>query len=172
MEEDDKGYPMIRMGVSGWVFLLVTAYPGCPRPKAVKRLCVCVFVEFSRQLNSRNCFIGYENIWKHILVMSTCRDMRKTLFYEYYGGHLGFLQNTTCYTCKKKWNPICFSSRSYSEPESVAKSILTNKKSEITNGPALTLQLPAYALPSLSLLLAPYQKLSPNPQNQNRAFYL
>jgi len=29
---------------------------------------------------------------------------------------------------------------------------------------------PAYALPSLSLLLAPYQKLSPNPQNQNRAF--
>jgi len=27
-------------------------------------------------------------------------------------------------------------------------------------------------LPSLSLLLALYQKLSPNPQNQNRAFYL
>ena len=33
-----------------------------------------------------------------------------------------------CYTCKKKWNPIFFLSRSYSEPESVAKSILTNKK--------------------------------------------
>jgi len=42
-----------------------------------------------------------------------------------------------CYTCKKKWNPIFFLSRSHSEPESVAKSILTNKKSEITNGPAL-----------------------------------
>jgi len=41
MEEDDKGCPMIRMGVSGWVFLLVPAYPGCPGPKAVKRLCVC-----------------------------------------------------------------------------------------------------------------------------------
>jgi len=26
------------------VFLLVPAYPGCPRPKAVKRLCVCVCV--------------------------------------------------------------------------------------------------------------------------------
>jgi len=26
MEEDDKGCPMIRMGVSGWVFLLVPAY--------------------------------------------------------------------------------------------------------------------------------------------------
>jgi len=63
--------------------------------------------------------------------------MRKSLFYEYYGGHIGFLQNTTCYTSKKKWNPIFFSSRSHSEPESVAKSILTNKKSEITNGPAL-----------------------------------
>ena len=41
---------MIRMGVSGSVFLLVPAYPGYPGPKAVKRLCVracvraCVFV--------------------------------------------------------------------------------------------------------------------------------
>ena len=26
--------------VSGWVFLLVLAYPGCPGPKAIKRLCV------------------------------------------------------------------------------------------------------------------------------------
>jgi len=31
------------MGVSGWVFLLVPAYPGSPGPTAVKRLCVCVF---------------------------------------------------------------------------------------------------------------------------------
>ena len=38
------GCPMIRMGVSGWVFLLVPEYPGCPGPKAVKRLCVCVSV--------------------------------------------------------------------------------------------------------------------------------
>ena len=44
MEEDHKGCPMIRMGVSGWVFLLVPAYPGCPGPKAVKRLCVSVCV--------------------------------------------------------------------------------------------------------------------------------
>ena len=43
MEEDDKGCPMIRMGVSGWVFLPIPAYPGCPGPKAVKRLCVCIF---------------------------------------------------------------------------------------------------------------------------------
>ena len=32
------------MGVSGWMFLLVPAYPGSPRQKAVKRLCVCVCV--------------------------------------------------------------------------------------------------------------------------------
>ena len=44
MEEDDKWCLMIRMGVSGWVFLLVPAYPGCPRSTAIKRLCVCVWV--------------------------------------------------------------------------------------------------------------------------------
>jgi len=44
MEEDDKGCPMIRMGVSGWMFLLVPAYLRSPGQKAVKRLCVCVCV--------------------------------------------------------------------------------------------------------------------------------
>ena len=72
--------------------------------------------------------------------------MRKSLFYEYYGGHLGFLQNTTCYTCKKN-GTLFFTSRSHSEPESVAKSILTNKKSEITNGPALPLVRPLHCRP-------------------------
>ena len=42
MEEVDKGCPTIRMGVSGWVFLMLPAYPGSPRPMTVKRLCVCV----------------------------------------------------------------------------------------------------------------------------------
>ena len=37
MEKDDKGSTMIRMGVSGWMFLLVPAYPGCQGSKAVKR---------------------------------------------------------------------------------------------------------------------------------------
>jgi len=37
MEKDDKGSTMIRMGVSGWMFLLVPAYPGCPESEAVKR---------------------------------------------------------------------------------------------------------------------------------------
>jgi len=41
MEEVDKGCPMIRMGVSGSVFLWVPAYLGSAGPKAVKR-CVCV----------------------------------------------------------------------------------------------------------------------------------
>jgi len=44
MEEDDKGCPIFRMGVSGRMFLLVPAYPGSPGQKAVKRLCVCVFM--------------------------------------------------------------------------------------------------------------------------------
>jgi len=37
MEKDDKGSTMIRVGVSGRMFLLVPAYPGCPGSKAVKR---------------------------------------------------------------------------------------------------------------------------------------
>ena len=37
MEKGDKGSTMIRMGVSGCMFLLVPAYPGCPGSKAVKR---------------------------------------------------------------------------------------------------------------------------------------
>jgi len=41
MEEVDKGCPMIRMGVSGWVFLRVSAYPGSPGPKPLNG-CVCV----------------------------------------------------------------------------------------------------------------------------------
>jgi len=44
MEEDDEGCPMIRLGVSGWMFLLVQAYPGSPGQNAVKRLCVRVCV--------------------------------------------------------------------------------------------------------------------------------
>jgi len=54
--------------------------------------------------------------------------------------------------------PYFFSSRSYSEPESVAKSILTNKKSEITNGPALKMQVAAgdvfNVIPDLQLFVA------------------
>ena len=33
---------MIRRGVSGWMFLLVPAYPGSPGQRAVKQSCVCV----------------------------------------------------------------------------------------------------------------------------------
>ena len=54
MEEDDKGCPIIRMGVSGWMFLLVPAYRGCPGPKAVKQLCVCVLQMWTKQMTWYN----------------------------------------------------------------------------------------------------------------------
>ena len=38
MEKGDKGSTLTRMGVSGWMFLLVAAYPGCPGQTAVKWL--------------------------------------------------------------------------------------------------------------------------------------
>ena len=41
MEEDDKGCPMIRLGVSVSVFS-GTGLPWLSRTKAVKRLCVCI----------------------------------------------------------------------------------------------------------------------------------
>jgi len=44
MEKDDKGSTMIRMGVSGWMFLLVPAYLGCPRSKAVKRSLLLLYI--------------------------------------------------------------------------------------------------------------------------------
>jgi len=39
--EVDKACPTMRMGMNGWMFLLVQAYPGSPGPKAIKWLCVC-----------------------------------------------------------------------------------------------------------------------------------
>ena len=56
MEDGDKGCPMIRMGVSGWMFLLVPAYPGSPKQKAIKRLCVCVCGESMKDLLAGDVF--------------------------------------------------------------------------------------------------------------------
>ena len=42
MEKCDKGSTLTRMGVSGWMFLLVPAYPGCPGQTAVKWLLLLV----------------------------------------------------------------------------------------------------------------------------------
>ena len=44
MEKGDKGSMLTRMGVSGWMFLLVPAYPGCPGQTAVKWQMVVVVV--------------------------------------------------------------------------------------------------------------------------------
>ena len=58
MEKDDKGSTMIPMGVSGRMFLLVPAYPGCPGSKAVKRslllLLLTTFPLFNSDLSKRN----------------------------------------------------------------------------------------------------------------------
>jgi len=46
MEKDDKGSTMIWMGVSGWMSLLVPAYPGCPGSRAIKRSLLLLFCSF------------------------------------------------------------------------------------------------------------------------------
>ena len=58
MEKGDKGSTMIRMGVSGWMFLLVPAYPGCPGSKAVRRsllILICFKCYNSLALQSLSC---------------------------------------------------------------------------------------------------------------------
>jgi len=53
MEEADKGRLMTTIDVSGWMFLLVPAHPGCPRQNSESRkmvVCVCVHVCMIKQL--------------------------------------------------------------------------------------------------------------------------
>ena len=56
MEEVDKGCLMIRTGASGWVFLLVPAYPGSPGHRAINQLCVCVCLSYDEKLSC--CIVG------------------------------------------------------------------------------------------------------------------
>ena len=50
MEEDDKGCPTIRMGVSGWMFFLVPAYRVVPDKRPLNGcvfVCLCVLITVS-----------------------------------------------------------------------------------------------------------------------------
>jgi len=62
MEKDDKGSTMIRMGVSGWMFLLVPAYPGCPGSKAVKRSLLLLLLFFSCYLSHPVLLLSWSRI--------------------------------------------------------------------------------------------------------------
>ena len=66
MEKGDKGSTLTRMGVSGWMFLLVPAYPGCPGQTAVKWL-LLLLLFFpqrcgSRQISGITCVLRTETI--------------------------------------------------------------------------------------------------------------
>ena len=58
MEKDDKGSTMIRIGVSGWMFLLVPAYPGCPGSKAVKRSLLLLLLLLLNPSVLLRCWLG------------------------------------------------------------------------------------------------------------------
>jgi len=53
MEEADKGWLMTTIGVSGWMFVLVPAHPGCPgqNPESHKTV-ECVFRLYTRWLTA------------------------------------------------------------------------------------------------------------------------
>jgi len=44
MQEADKGWLMIRIGVSRWMFLLVPAHLGSPRQRPIKQLLLLLFL--------------------------------------------------------------------------------------------------------------------------------
>ena len=68
MEKDDKGSTMIRTGVSGWMFLLVPAYPGYPGSKAVKRSLLLLLSSFGvalitdRMTDHKNTMVNFRSL--------------------------------------------------------------------------------------------------------------
>ena len=52
MKEVDKGCLTIRMGVSGWMFLLVPDHQGSPEQRAVKQLCVLHIMHAQQKCHS------------------------------------------------------------------------------------------------------------------------
>ena len=67
MEKGDKGSTMIRMGVSGWMFLLVPAYPGCPGSKAVKRSSLLLL--YWCHVLEQMLFCSYFCSWNFVIVI-------------------------------------------------------------------------------------------------------
>jgi len=58
MEKGDKVSTLTRMGVSGLMFLLVPAYPGCPGQTAVKWLLLLLLL-FLQTFILKQCLSGY-----------------------------------------------------------------------------------------------------------------
>jgi len=79
MEEVQKGCLMIRMGVSGWMFLLVPAHLGSPGQRAVKQLCVCVCVTSLHKFDqttstSHTGFVTFSTDWRHYTLCWPSQD--------------------------------------------------------------------------------------------------
>jgi len=110
MEKDDKGSTMIRMGVSGWMFLLVPAYPGCPGSKAVKRsLLLLLLPDF---------LSGFALVWVSSFGFDNCHRIcihRVCIRYNWY---FNVVLLTTWYCCAD------ISQRSSSSCQSSNKSAL------------------------------------------------
>ena len=73
------------MGVSGWVFLLVPAYPGSPGPRAIKWLCVCVSISHIAKMKDQLrrflliASIGLLAICANKHVLATCPHLPQLL---------------------------------------------------------------------------------------------
>jgi len=109
MEKDDKGSTMIRMGVSGWMFLLVPAYPGCPGSKAVKRSLYRApkrwLVAFSLRISDLHLLIDKQQIsQEHRSASEACTRAEQTAELqdsndENKSAHVGFQHNSIFANC-------------------------------------------------------------------------
>ena len=77
MEKVDKGCLMTRMGVSGWMFLLVPAHPGSPGKRAIKQLCACYFPTSSVTL-CYYYYCDYQYCCYYLLYKKPCKCNRIT----------------------------------------------------------------------------------------------
>ena len=92
MEKDDKGSTMIRMGVSGWMFLLVPAYPGCPGSKAVKRslLLLLFHIKYPEAIRSNSTRkLSWFEITKTLIAVICCNFRRHAHFRSVYSRGAG-----------------------------------------------------------------------------------
>ena len=75
----DKGCLIIRMGVSGRMFLLVPANPTSPVQRAAKRWCVCVSFEkgLAKMYKFYNRYHKWLSVFRHITVLLSFFSLRK-----------------------------------------------------------------------------------------------
>ena len=164
MEKDDKGSTMIRMGVSGWKFLLVPAYPGCPGSKAVKRSLllllsvlpiICIALVLCMGHATGGACIDTDMLQ---LVAAACCDM----------GWISAQRGVLCSVSKKVWKHVLMQvvtlntccdipdathhNRSFSEPPTTTHNWLSSQPSTFERTQLIFSQMKKFCISQVSVV--------------------